>query len=391
MRPRRNDAVVGLDFGTSYCAVTSFKGKRFSEVLFAETGDRNNPRLLPSVVHEERGQTFIGQQAQAYSQARRGIKLSLNQTLSEVNSQMATAFQDAVTLFRHLREATEEQLEGVNAAVVTVPAYFSHTGRQNIKRAAEKAGWRVARLLPEPVAAAVAFLHQRKALQEQNRLMLVYDFGGGTVDISVVRWDDKQRSFAVLAKSGDPKLGGERITCIFGHRAFEPALREVPGIFNDTESPCGYCEYPTAVNATVSSTIQKAAEYSKRVLSEQAIDEQAGWRLIPDLSKNITLDDKRQNQIRLLQTRRRDLESWIGRDIRATMTQTGDALSQARVKPSDIDDVILAGGASRMPIVRQLLETTFDSEKIGEAPDLDLAVAQGAALVASGESKSAMT
>ena len=243
-------------------------------------------------------------------------------------------------------KATAEQALGrpVHEAVVTVPAWFDDAQRQATKDAAELAGLKCLRILNEPTAAALAYGLGGK----NDGTALVYDLGGGTFDVSILRIQDGM--FRVLATAGDTHLGGDDLDQLLVQRILG-SLPTKDGV-----------EDPFVLQA-----VRSAAEGLKIRLSEQ---QQA----------TLELDLGARGQVALTVTRA-EFEAAIAPLVQRTLDCVKAAVKDAGLKLGDIDDVVLVGGSTRVPLVRARLESL-----LGKPPhahvDPDLAVALGAAIQA---------
>ncbi len=241
--------------------------------------------------------------------------------------------------------------ESVDKAVITVPAYFNDAQRQATKDAGRLAGLEVLRLVNEPTAAALAYgLHEK-----QRGIVAVYDFGGGTFDISVLKLISTGEGdiYQVLSTSGDTHLGGDDID--------NEMQREIDG-----EIRARFGVNVTANAATVQE-LRKALIAAKHELSESDRAEMqfelpGGWAF----SRSIT---------------RAELDQWAGPIVARTMGPVKQALADAHMKPDRLEEVVLVGGSTRMPLVRRVVEDYF-----GRTPHTELnpdeVVALGAAVQA---------
>jgi molecular chaperone DnaK len=252
-------------------------------------------------------------------------------------------------ILRHLKGIAEKALETeVTRAVITVPAYFNDAQRNATKRAGELAGLRVERILSEPTAAALAYGLDKL---EENHKIAVYDLGGGTFDISILEMRDGV--FQVLATAGDTQLGGDDID-----RAF---AEWILSRHRDGGSP-------SDESAGISALLSAAAEDAKRKLSS-----------LDKVTVEIPFFERNQNLS--VRATRADLEKIALPIIERTRKHCLRAITDAKIKFEDLDEVILVGGMTRMPLVRALVQEIFQREpNVSQNPDE--AVALGAVIQA---------
>ncbi|RLJ71124.1 molecular chaperone DnaK [Hydrogenivirga caldilitoris] len=266
-------------------------------------------------------------------------------------------------VLRKLKEAAEAYLgEKITKAVITVPAYFNERQRQATKDAGRIAGLEVLRILNEPTAAALAY-----GLDKKNDVkILVYDFGGGTFDVSILEGGDGV--IEVKATSGDTHLGGANID--------ERIMEWLIGEFKKETG------IDLKGDKTALQRLKEAAEQAKKELS---------FKLETEINLPFITIDPNSNQPLHLQKKltRARLEEMIKDLIDRTMDIVKKALEDAKLKPQDIDDVVLVGGSTRIPLVQQRIKEFFGKEP-HKGVNPDEVVAVGAAIqagVLSGEVK----
>jgi molecular chaperone DnaK (HSP70) len=266
----------------------------------------------------------------------------------------------AMILLR-LKKIAEAHLgAAVARAVITVPAYFSDAQRQATREAGEIAGLDVVRILNEPTAAALAYgAHRSQKEGSESRKSLVYDLGGGTFDVSVVNIEGDV--VEVLASHGNNQLGGDDFDRCIIDFVLEH-LNAVHGVDAATVSAS-----PTAM-----ARLQRAAEAAKIALSE---------RPYATLAEEFLLDKEGAPVHLSLEISRHEYEEMIEPYIAETMDAVQVALTGAKLAVSDIDEVLLVGGATRTPLVSQRLEQITGILPHSEI-DPDLCVAMGAAIQA---------
>ncbi|MDT8407504.1 MAG: Hsp70 family protein [Methylococcales bacterium] len=346
-----NDIIIGIDLGTTN-----------SEVAWVENGQASvitdqGKKILPSVVGvDDQGNILIGETARNQyllypERTVKSIKRLMGQdTQVNMAGKMYQPQEISAMILKRLKAIAEQHLgHSVSKAVITVPAYFSDAQRQATREAGEIAGLDVVRMINEPTAAALVY----GAGQTEAKRMLVYDLGGGTFDVSVVNIQDGV--VEVLSSHGDNHLGGDDFDQqIINHIASHVKTEYGLNIAGDTKAMA---------------RITRAAERAKIELSNQPfvrIEEEY-------------LTEQDGNPVHLsLELARSDYETLIEHFIDATLDAVHIALQGAQLTATDIDDIILVGGSTRTPCIRERLFDQFGFEPHGEV-DPDLCVALGAA------------
>jgi molecular chaperone DnaK len=347
------DEIVGIDLGTTNSEIAVYRNGR-PEVL----ADARGRVILPSVVAlSETGEMLVGEEA------RNQFLLYPERTIRSIKRRMGT--EDKVRLgerdyrpqeisaiiLSRLKEIAREALGApVRQAVITVPAYFSDTQRQATREAGEIAGLEVMRIINEPTAAALVY----EAAQHQGKRILVYDLGGGTFDVSVVRIEGGV--VEVIASHGNNHLGGDD----FDHKIVEHVMEHLKlkhGV-------------DIAGHARAMARVSRAAETAKKQLSEAPFARIQEEYLTERDGTPVNLD---------LELARDEYEAMIAPFIEETLGAIHIALESAGLTASEVDEVLLVGGATRTPMIRRRLVEVFDTEPRGEV-DPDLCVALGAAI-----------
>lgn len=338
--------IVGIDLGTTNSLIGIYDSG-FPLLLADEEGSR----LTPSVVtYPQKEPPVVGRPAQrqrliAPERTITSIKRLMGSGNSiKIDDQTLSPEKISSDILKQLKKIAEERLdEKIHRAVITVPAYFNDTQRSATKKAGELAGFTVERILSEPTAAALAYGLDK--LHDQATVA-VYDFGGGTFDLSIMKLD--QGVFQVLSTQGDTKLGGDDID-----ETIATYFLSKSGIKKLT-TPVAY--------ASLCEAARKAKE-------ELSFTQETIIRL-PFLEKDLSLE---------FSFTREELEKIILPLIQRTRIHCLRALSDAGIDPLKLDEVILVGGSTRIPAVRNFVEDLF-----GKAPNLsqhpDEAVALGAVL-----------
>jgi len=373
------DRIVGIDLGTTNSLVAFMQGEG-PVVIPGEDG----LNLVPSVVAlDERDQIIVGNAARKYlietpERAVYSIKRLMGRGVEDIEEELKlfpfqlardlqagevlriTLGQKTFTppeisafILRQLKRNAERFFNApVTKAVITVPAYFSDAQRQATKDAGRIAGLEVLRLVNEPTAASLAYGLDKK----QNGIVAVYDLGGGTFDISILKLHDG--IFEVIATNGDTHLGGDDIDNLLIKIAIDDIL--------------GDANLDVSRNSEVVATIRKAVIEAKIALSSESATELD----IDLLGTGLPQGKRYQREIT-----RDQFEQLIQPIIDRTVGPCKQALKDAGLKPQQIDEVVLVGGSTRIPKVRALVEELFQRK-----PHTDLnpdeVVALGAAVQA---------
>ncbi|MFE3194364.1 Hsp70 family protein [Nocardia sp. NPDC059240] len=271
-----------------------------------------------------------------------------------------TPLQASVHLLRHLKAVAEETLGvALDRAVITVPAYFETSAKTQTTQAGAQAGLEVAETLMEPVAAALAHMHESGGASAERKRFLVYDLGGGTFDTSVVSWDPDD-GFSSRSFGGDRYLGGYD----FDQAIVDWMIAQLPAY--DLHAEPG-----DAADAERLARLLSLAESAKHDLTRETetdiISQDLEDRTGQPMSINLPLSRAEFNRL---------IEGFV----RGTLEHCTEALTKARLTHADLDEIVLVGGSSRVPLVAELLEQRF-----GVTPRLfhpELVVAVGAALKA---------
>ena len=354
-----SDAIIGIDLGTSTSAIACLVGGR-PELFQDAQGDR----IVPSVVQIALdGDLLVG------SVAKHNAAASGDRTVQEAKRLMGTGEtvklgaetktpeEIGAIVLRHLVRAAENKLgkNAVRDVVISVPARFENAAREATKRAAELAGLNVLRLINEPTAAALCYGLDRLA---NNQKVLVFDFGGGTLDVTVLEMFDGVLD--VKTSVGDDKLGGKDVD-----EALTRLFRDVYKDQHGTALPA------PSKDRKIAQVLKEEAENAKRQLSSVitlSVD-------VPQVGEGLAF----------LLTRQKFEEVCEPLLMRAMML-VNEALSRARLDWKDIDVVLPVGGSSRIPLFRRALEFASGKE-LREYENPDEAVAKGAAIAAGIEKK----
>jgi molecular chaperone HscC len=342
--------IVGIDLGTTNSLISVFRDGR-PQLIPNALGDFATPsavaiddagKLITGLAARERAATDPARTAQAFKRM-----MGTDRTVRLGDRQLRAEELSALVLQSLKADAEAFLGEPVTEAVITVPAYFNEAQRRATRAAGELAGLKVERLLNEPTAAGLAY-----GLQDRpdNSTFLVFDLGGGTFDVSVLEYFDGV--VEVRASAGDTRLGGEDFAHAVGKLFIER---------------CG------ALSLAERERLQKdpalwwrAAEQAKRDLSER-----------DSAVMGLMLDGRRAE----LEISRADFESATAELLQRLRRPIERALQDAQLSPAALNEVVLVGGATRMPMVRQMITRLFQRLPL-RTIDPDQAIAQGAAVQA---------
>ncbi|KAI3445358.1 hypothetical protein Pfo_002023 [Paulownia fortunei] len=367
--------VIGIDLGTTYSCVGVYTNGKV-EIIANDQGNR----ITPSWVAFTDTDRLIGEAA------KNQVALNPERTIFDVKRLIGRKFDDpevqrdmkmlpydivnkdgkpyiqvkmrdgevkvfspeevSAMVLRKMKETAESYLgKKIKHAVITVPAYFNDAQRQATKDAGAIAGLNVVRIINEPTAAAIAYGLDKK--EEKN--ILVFDLGGGTFDVSILGLDNGV--FEVLATNGDTHLGGED----FDHRVMEYFVKLIKKKYDNDISQ----------DKKALGKLRKECERAKRALSSQ---HQVRVE-IESLFDGIDFSEP------LTRARFEDLNLDL---FKKTMEPVKKALKDANLKKSDIHEIVLVGGSTRIPKVQQLLKEFFDGKEPNKGVNPDEAVAHGA-------------
>ncbi|TMN44616.1 molecular chaperone DnaK [Pseudoalteromonas sp. S2755] len=374
--------IIGIDLGTTNSCVAVLDGDKPRVIENAE-GDRTTPSVI---AFTDDGETLVGQPAkrQAVTNPKNTlyaikrligrrfedeevqrdlsimpfniVKADNGDAWVEVRGEKRAAPQISAEVLKKMKKTAEDFLgEPVTEAVITVPAYFNDSQRQATKDAGRIAGLEVKRIINEPTAAALAYGMDKK---QGDNVVAVYDLGGGTFDISIIEIDEVEgeHTFEVLATNGDTHLGGED----FDNRVINYLVAEFKkdqGIDLKTD--------PLAMQR-----VKEAAEKAKIELSSAQQTEVN----LPYVTADAT-GPKHMN----VKLTRAKLESLVEDLVAQSIEPLKRALADADLSVSDINDIILVGGQTRMPLVQKKVAEFFGKEPRKDV-NPDEAVAVGAAV-----------
>ncbi len=376
--------IIGIDLGTTNSCVAVLEGGE-AKVIENSEGARTTPSI---VAYADGDEVLVGQSAKRQSvtnpdntlyavkrligrrfdedTVQKDIKLVPYKIVKadngdawvEINGKKMAPPEVSARVLMKMKKTAEDYLgEDVTEAVITVPAYFNDSQRQATKDAGRIAGLDVKRIINEPTAAALAYGMDKK---RGDAKIAVYDLGGGTFDVSIIEIAeiDGEHQFEVLSTNGDTFLGGED----FDFRIIDFLCEEFK-----KEQGVDLHNDPLALQR-----LKEAAEKAKIELSSS---QQTDINL-----PYITADSSGPKHLNLKMTRAK-LESLVGELVERTIAPCKVALDDAGLSKSDITDVILVGGQTRMPMVQEKVQAFFEKEPRKDV-NPDEAVAVGAAIQA---------
>ena len=348
------EKIIGIDLGTTNSCVAVIEGGE-PVVIPNESGDRTTPSV---VAFTKNGERLVGEIAkrQAVTNPENTI-LSVKRDMGsnkkfKANGEEFTAPEISAMILQKLKKDAENYLgHPVKKAVITVPAYFNDSQRQATKDAGKIAGLEVERIINEPTAAALSYGLEKET---EDQIIMIYDLGGGTFDVSILEIGDGV--FEVLATSGNNKLGGDD----FDQKIIEYLVAE----FKKTTG------IDLAEDTMAMQRLKEAAENAKKELSG-----------VGSTNINlpfITADSSGPKHLDITLTRAK-FEELIKPLVEKTIEPVKTALSDAKLQPSDLHQILLVGGSTRVPLVQE------EVKKItGKEPDKginpDECVALGAAV-----------
>ena len=368
--------IIGIDLGTTNSCVSvmegnepvviaNSEGKRTtpSVVAFVEGGERKvgdpakrqaitNPTKTIYSIKRFMGSTFDDTKAETERVAYQVVKGDNNTPRVVIDDRKYTPQEISAMILQKMKKTAEDYLgQEVTEAVVTVPAYFNDSQRQATKEAGEIAGLKIKRIINEPTAAALAYGLDKKGIDQK---IVVFDFGGGTHDVSILELGDGV--FEVLSTDGDTHLGGDDVDdAIINWLAEEFKNDEGLDLRKD----------PMALQR-----LKEAAEKAKIELSSSTSTE-------INLPYIMPVDGVPKHLVRTLQ--RSKFEQLIAEIVERTIAPCRSALKNAGLSTSDIDEVILVGGSTRIPVIQDAVKKFFGKEP-SKGVNPDEVVAIGAAI-----------
>ncbi len=368
--------IIGIDLGTTNSCVALMEGDQ-PKVLINAAGSRVTPSVVAFTEKGERliGQTakhqqvtnpkntifsikrFMGRRHKEVSQEEKMVPYEItggpdDYVKVRIRGKEYTPEEISSFILQDLKKTAEDYLgEKVTEAVITVPAYFNDAQRQATKNAGEIAGLKVLRVLPEPTAAALAYGLDKK----KNEKIAVFDLGGGTFDVSIL--DVGDGVFEVLSINGDTHLGGDDFD--------EELINYIAEEFRKQEG------IDLRKDAMALQRLKEAAEKAKIELSSA----QESTVNLPF----ITADQNGPKHLQMTITRAK-FEQLIDPLVEKTKEPVRKALKDAGLEPHQIDEVVLVGGSTRVPLVQRVVKELFGGKEPNKSVNPDEVVAVGAAI-----------
>lgn len=353
-----NKLSIGIDLGTTNSALSFFRDNR-PQLVSDPTSRSNRPYIFPSIVAENTsGELVIGDHAKSYLQS--AIKESKRDMGSSdydaaryiLPNHTLTPVEVAALILKRLIQIALDVLsvDSIDEAVITVPANFSDAEKNATKDAAELAGINTVHLIAEPTAAFLSYGHDSDSVEDKA---FVFDFGGGTLDISIVE------NIGGVAEGkgvgGDKLLGGKDIDAQFTDYLLEKFKSANPkAIIPDHK----YSELNERAETT---KIQLSSKETQKVFLANFAQVEDAW---------INLE---------MEVSRNEFEESISDILKKCKTLIRESLVECGMKPSEVNTVLLVGGSSHIPAVRELVVTTFGAKVAGNI-DPDTAVSMGASI-----------
>lgn len=371
---------IGIDLGTSTSEIARFDPAISPTARLVSIGGSN---ITPSVVwfDEARREVVVGREALIHQvefpdRIISSVKIQMGRSTSELRDplrgdpRLPFKFEGreygpveiAAEILRFLAEGARARGTSVDSVVVTVPAGFDLRQKEATVRAVQAAGLTLLMLLPEPTAALLAYDGLAMAA---GQTVLVYDLGGGTLDCTIIRTSNTDRSVSVLAKTGQIGIAGNRVDELLFQETLHRLQRD-RGV--DLAQEMGNPDVKRSRQALITQCClvkERLSEASTTVLDAPNLRTADGVQF--DFQTEFTRDE---------------FEKLIARLVLATRTHVEQALRQASLRPNDIHQVLLVGGSSRIPRVRRMVEELFGSQKVRWDLPPELAVPQGAAIAA---------
>ncbi|QDY88749.1 molecular chaperone DnaK [Mycoplasma anserisalpingitidis] len=348
----KKEIILGIDLGTTNSVVSYMDGT--NPVVLENP---NGKRTTPSVVSFKNDEIIVGEVAKRQIETNPNTVASIKRLIGtsktvNVNNKEYKPEEISAMILSYMKDYAEKKLgQKVSKAVITVPAYFDNAQREATKIAGKIAGLQVERIINEPTAAALAFGLNKT---DKSMKVLVYDLGGGTFDVSVLELESG--TFEVLSTSGNNHLGGDD----WDNEIVKWLIEKIKSQHN----------YDPSTDKMALARLKEAAEKAKIDLSNQSVASINLPFLTVTSNGPVNVD---------LELKRSEFESMTSYLVDKTRKPIEDALKEANITASELDEVLLVGGSTRIPAVQDMVQRT-----LGKAPNRsinpDEVVAIGAAI-----------
>jgi len=349
----KTNKIIGIDLGTTNSCVAVMEGGEAKVIPNAEGG-----RTTPSVVAFKGDEILVGEVAKRQAITNPNTIASIKRHMGEanykvtINNKQYSPQEISAMILQNLKKTAEDYLGAtVTEAVITVPAYFNDAQRQATKDAGKIAGLNVQRIINEPTAAALAYGIDKT---DKEQVVLVFDLGGGTFDVSILRLADG--TFEVISTSGDNSLGGDDFD--------DKVVKYLAAEFKK-EHGIDLLQDKMAVQR-----LKDAAEKAKKELSGVS-ETQVNLPFI-----SMTASGPVHLDVKLTQAKFNELTADL---VARCLTPVKKALTDAKMTANDIDQVLLVGGSTRIPAVQELVKKELGKEP-NKSVNPDEVVAMGAAI-----------
>ncbi|MBQ6560161.1 MAG: molecular chaperone DnaK [Erysipelotrichaceae bacterium] len=347
------EKIIGIDLGTTNSCVSIMEGTDVKVI----TNPEGN-RTTPSVVAFKDGEIIVGDAAKRQVVTNKDSVSSIKRKMGStekvhVNNKDYTPQEISAMILQYMKKYAEDYLgEKVNKAVITVPAYFNDAQRQATKDAGKIAGFEVERIINEPTAAALAFGIDKT---DKEQKILVFDLGGGTFDVSIL--DLADGTFEVLATAGDNHLGGDDFDNVVVDWMVDNFKKEHHGI-------------DLKADRMALQRLKEAAEKAKKDLSSMVQSHISLPFISADETGPLHLE---------MDLTRANFDKMTKHLVDRTVGPVRQALKDSGLSPSDIDEVLLVGGSTRMISVQEAVKAELGKEP-NRSVNPDEVVAMGAAI-----------
>lgn len=365
-----NSNVVGMDLGTTYSAIANVKNGR-PEIIFNEDGDRTTPSVvyIPSDgqepvlvgVNAERQEPIFPERVIRMVKRKMGTGEKI-----EINGKYFTPELISSHIISSLVRSAEKRMGNkIKAMVITVPAYFGDIERKATENAVKIAGYEPLKIINEPTAAALAYGFDKEA----DQTILVYDLGGGTFDVSILKISSGL--FEVLSTAGDRMLGGYEFDEVIVNYLLSNFEKKngikLESFGNDQDrriSMQRIREEAKSAKHRLSHEIRTSINIPFICHSTDSTGKMIPLHLVDEITLSIFREKTKELMLK-------------------TKEKVYDALKTAKLKKEDISKILLVGGSTRMPMVEELISDIFGKSKINRSVNPDEVVAEGAAIQAS--------